>query len=175
VELSPDSVKESVGEYEGFHLDCGEEIQSAAGGYPVQTTAASSSVFTAPTESAGITPTPAELAAEAYITSRPRFKPFLLVNFMAAPANLADPAEGGWEDLTDYNQKGFDESAGLLDDNDKKPPSMPVNNEFQTLLGQIKFESSSDFARNYSWMPKLHDDVKPFRVSPVICDKIKAY
>jgi hypothetical protein len=141
-----------VGEYNGFHLDCGEEVQSAAGGYPV----------TAPTSAA-----PSSIAAPQPTTSILPFISTLLVNFMANPANLADPKEGGWHDNTNYNDID-DMSAGLLDDNDKKPPSMPANNDDQVLLGQIKFEGASNVPREYSWMPKLSDNKQFTGVSQAV-------
>jgi hypothetical protein len=159
VELSPDSSKESVGEYKGFHLDCGEEIQSAAGGYPV----------TVPTSAA-----PSSIAAPQPTISSLPFNSTLLVNFMANPANLADPKEGGWYDHTDYN-KMYDLSAGLLDDNDKKPPSMPQNNDTRVLLGQIKFEGASNVPRLYSWMPKIQEDKPLNGVSQAIDHRIIVY
>lgn len=153
VELSPDSSKESWGEYKGFHLDCGDKIQPAAGGYPVQTPAASSSVSPIPTESAGVTPTAAESAAKAYVTNTP-FKHPLLVTFMADPEHLAEPATGGWIDNTDYGWI-LDSSPGILDDDDKKSTVLPENTDSHVVLGQMKFYSWSATVRKYSWQPKV--------------------
>jgi hypothetical protein len=162
VELIPDSSKESVGEYTGFHLDCGDEIQSAAGGYPVSHSTSTGSV---PVSSeVSMTPT-AEYASGAYTTNAPLKHP-LLVTFMAAPDDLADPSHVGWLDVTDYGSI-TDSSPGILDDNDKKPPRLPENTESQVVLGQIKFYSQSATVRKYSWDPKGGNGDAPFKVKTI--------
>lgn len=92
--------------------------------------------------------------------SEPSTNPYkqpLLVTFVASPGSVADAANGGWKDLTDYG-KFDDNSWDVLDDDDKKNPLFPDNTQDMSHLGQMKALRRSAHKREYSWETKDADN-----------------
>ena len=86
-------------------------------------------------------------------TSWPLFKDPLLITFMAKPADLIDPTNVWWHDMTPYDTT-LNGEWGALSDQDKKKN---VTSDAQVQIGQMAYAGLSPLAREYVWQPKSID------------------
>jgi len=72
---------------------------------------------------------------------------------MAKPADLFDPTNVWWHDMTPYDTM-LNGEWGALSDQDKK---MNATSDAQVQIGQMAYAGLSPLAREYVWQPKSND------------------
>jgi hypothetical protein len=91
----------------------------------------------------------------------PLFKQIVDVIFLAEPANLVDPTNVWWHDMTDY--VGLNDSSWMgIGEADQKNV---INDDTQVKIGQMRFRGTSRGERTYVWQPKSPSSEALIKVS----------